>query len=182
MDLLKRTTGADLESSFKKASRELDQLTISAVRKHQFKEEMTKIQKAMMETEKARQAEQTKAAIDKLSDALQDEKRQIIVAQLDGVDSKTLSNVITHIKTKSTKAALLISVDPSQQRVSHVCHVPKDLVGRGLAAKDWAAAVAEKVGGKAGGKAESAQGSGTEVGHVKEALDIAEQFAQLKLQ
>jgi len=59
--------------------------------------------------------------------------------------------------------------------------VGKPLISRGLKAGDWAKAVSETVGGKSGGKDESAQGSGTNVDKIDEALGIAENFARVAL-
>ncbi|KAJ1827583.1 Alanine--tRNA ligase, partial [Coemansia sp. RSA 2708] len=49
-----------------------------------------------------------------------------------------------------------------------------------LKANEWAEAVSQVVGGKCGGKGESAQGSGTEVARVDEAVQVAKDFAQTK--
>jgi alanyl-tRNA synthetase len=52
-------------------------------------------------------------------------------------------------------------------------------VSRGLKASDWAGAV--KVGGKKGGKDETAQGSGDRLDALDEAMAVAKEFARLKL-
>jgi alanyl-tRNA synthetase len=54
-------------------------------------------------------------------------------------------------------------------------------VSRGLKASDWAGAVSEKVGGKKGGKDETAQGSGDRLDALDEAMAVAKEFARLKL-
>jgi alanyl-tRNA synthetase len=55
------------------------------------------------------------------------------------------------------------------------------LVAKGLSAVQWASVISDKVGGKKGGKDESAQGSGTDAGQADIALEAAVAFAKLKL-
>lgn len=57
----------------------------------------------------------------------------------------------------------------------------QELIAKGFKASDWADVVAEKVGGKKGGKDDSAQGAGTEVDRVDEAVVVATEFAKLKV-
>ena len=56
------------------------------------------------------------------------------------------------------------------------------MIARGLKASEWAQIVSDKVGGKKGGKDETAQGSGDRLEAVDEALTLAKAFASLKLQ
>jgi alanyl-tRNA synthetase len=52
------------------------------------------------------------------------------------------------------------------------------LVQKGLKAVDWAAIVSDKIGGKKGGNEGSAQGAGSNVDQVDEALRLATDFAR----
>ena len=71
----------------------------------------------------------------------------------------------------------LASVDDDAGVVSIIAGVPSELIERGLRAGDWVREVAGVVGGKGGGRPEQAQGGGTEVGKVGEALAVARAFA-----
>lgn len=51
----------------------------------------------------------------------------------------------------------------------------------GLKADDWVKRVSKVIGGKAGGKPQSAQGSGDNFNAVDEAMEVARGFAKLKL-
>lgn len=53
--------------------------------------------------------------------------------------------------------------------------------GKGLLAGEWVAHVAPILGGKGGGKAESAQASGPNHGEVAKAIESAKAFAAAKL-
>jgi alanyl-tRNA synthetase len=48
----------------------------------------------------------------------------------------------------------------------------------GLVANDWAAKVAEAVGGKAGGKGATCLGSGTNVDKIDEGVDLAQKYLE----
>ena len=52
---------------------------------------------------------------------------------------------------------------------------------KGFKATDWANVVSQVVGGKKGGKDDSAAGAGTEVKAVEEAVSLANQFALMKI-
>lgn len=54
-------------------------------------------------------------------------------------------------------------------------------MGKGLSATEWADVVCSKVGGKKGGRDETAQGSGDNPAEADAALDAAIAFAKLKL-
>lgn len=54
-------------------------------------------------------------------------------------------------------------------------------VEKGLKGNEWIQSISSKIGGKGGGKAESAQASGNNVDSLSEVLKIAEDFAKLKL-
>ncbi|KAJ2887502.1 Alanine--tRNA ligase [Coemansia aciculifera] len=81
------------------------------------------------------------------------------------------------VKDLGTKAALFVVVADDGAKVSHQCVVPKQLVARGLKANEWAAVVSAVVGGKKGGNAESAQGAGTEVEKIDDAVVKASEYA-----
>lgn len=77
---------------------------------------------------------------------------------------------------KLGKTVYVISTDNETGKVAHGNHVPPALKAKGLDARTWAAKVAEVLGGKAGGKDDSAQGVGTNVTKVDEAMKVATDY------
>ena len=59
--------------------------------------------------------------------------------------------------------------------------LPQGLVEKGLKADEWVKVLSPLLGGKAGGKDTSAQGSGTNTDRLQEAVEAANQFAFSKL-
>jgi alanyl-tRNA synthetase len=86
-----------------------------------------------------------------------------------------LSNVITQGK-KLGKAVYVFSTDHEGDKVAHGNHVPQASKAKGLDARTWALKVSEVLGGKAGGKDDGAQGVGTNVGNIEEAMKVAKDY------
>jgi len=104
-----------------------------------------------------------------------DDKRQAFFAILDvGSNAKILQNVVLQCK-KLKKAAYVFSVDQPGKKVVHANYVPESARTKGLDARTWASKVADVLGGKAGGREDSAQGVGTEVDKVDKAFAVAEE-------
>jgi len=108
----------------------------------------------------------------------------VLVARMpDGMyDGKTLRSSVESLHEKQLQAAdgsnsnaqgavtLLAAADPSQDKVSIVCasSVPKR-----VNASNMVKLVAERCGGKGGGRPEMAQGGGTDITHIDGALEDA---------
>ena len=93
----------------------------------------------------------------------------------------TCKAIIAGKPTDKPKAVLLLSADvskPEKPAVLLCAHVNAAGNGKGLLAKDWAAAVAPVIGGKAGGKPDTAQGRGTLVDKVDEAIKTATELVK----
>ncbi|KAL0073285.1 alanyl-tRNA synthetase [Phycomyces blakesleeanus] len=184
IDKLEKLSGADLDAALKVVSKELDALTISAVTKAEYRERFNKTKKTFDDSEKARKAEQVKEATEAVKAYfVSNPKATYLVTSLNvGNNSKALAGAINYAKASlKDKAVYVLSADKDSGRVAHNCIVGKDLIAKGLKASDWAGVVSEKVGGKKGGKEDSAQGSGDKIDGMADALKAAEEFAKLKI-
>lgn len=88
---------------------------------------------------------------------------------------QALSQALAHVKGLGDKNAMLFAVDGA--KVSHQCVVSKAFVEKGFKASEWARVVSEIVGGKSGGKDDSAQGAGTELSRLQDACHKASEYA-----
>jgi alanyl-tRNA synthetase len=77
---------------------------------------------------------------------------------------------------KLGKSVYVISADEDANKVVHINFVDPGLKSNGIDARTWATHVAGVVGGKAGGKEDGAQGAGTDVTKVDEAVKSAREF------
>ncbi|KAG0000538.1 Alanine--tRNA ligase, partial [Modicella reniformis] len=175
-----------LEQQLKVMSKELDDIVISAFRKSVLKERFGGIKKAFDDADKARKAKQVKDAVDQCKQYFETNPEvKVFVALLDvGSNAKAIGAVVTHVKTQlKDKAAYVFSVDESSNKVSHACVVGQEILDSkcGLKATEWADAVVKVIGGRNGGKDDSAQGAGDHVDKVPEALSEARKYAESKL-
>ncbi|MBU2479045.1 MAG: alanine--tRNA ligase, partial [Gammaproteobacteria bacterium] len=86
----------------------------------------------------------------------------------DGVDPKSLRDTVDQLKNKLGSAAILLAT-VAEGKVSLIAGVTKDQVGR-IKAGDLVNCVAEKVGGRGGGRPDMAQAGGTQPENLDAAL------------
>ncbi|KAG6905576.1 hypothetical protein DXG01_001872 [Tephrocybe rancida] len=86
-----------------------------------------------------------------------------------------LQSVVAQGK-KLGKAVYVLSVDAEAGKVAHVNYVPPRMKEKGLDARTWASRVTDIIGGKAGGKEDSAQGVGIEILKAEKALQAAQSY------
>lgn len=97
-------------------------------------------------------------------------------------NTKALDAALKQVKTLNpSTAAMFFSVDPDSGKIFCLSSVPQVAIEKGLKASEWVQSVATPMGGKGGGKAESAQASGPNAACLKEVLQLAEKFAKTKL-
>ncbi|KAJ2784978.1 Alanine--tRNA ligase [Coemansia javaensis] len=185
---LQRLQGAPLDAELKRVGKELEGAAIGVYEKAQLRAEVDAARRAFAEADKAAKAQLLKQTTDLVQAEIeQHPERDAFVFRLPAAAiGKAMAQAATHVKNLQTKAAYFIAASDDSGgegggRVAHQCVVPKALVARGLSAGAWAAAVAAVVGGKSGGKDESAQGSGTDVARVDEAVRVAEEHAKAAL-
>ncbi|XP_012235139.1 alanine--tRNA ligase, cytoplasmic isoform X2 [Linepithema humile] len=108
---------------------------------------------------------------------------QVLVEVLEAYsNTKALDTALKKIRAVSPEtSALLISVDRDVKKIFALSSVPKSAVSKGLKANEWIQAIALVMCGKGGGKAESAQASGTNIACVNEIVRKASEFANEKL-
>ncbi|MEM1166088.1 MAG: alanine--tRNA ligase [Planctomycetota bacterium] len=91
-----------------------------------------------------------------------------------GADRGALLAAADTIKANAPdRGILLISPDEDAGKLTIVAKVPEPLIARGLKAGDWVRATAAACSGKGGGKPDSAQGGGTDLTKLEEALAAA---------
>ncbi|KAJ2829423.1 Alanine--tRNA ligase, partial [Coemansia erecta] len=175
--------GAQLDAEIKRLVKELDAAPIGVYEKHVLRQEFDAIRKAFVDADKAAKAQAAKRASEQVQQAIEESPEQeAFVFRIDG-GGKAVSQVARYVKDLKNKAAYFIGAEESGSgpRVAHQCVVGKELLSRGLKASEWADAVSQIVGGKKGGKDESAQGSGTEVAKIDEAIQAAKDFVKARL-
>ena len=108
------------------------------------------------------------AGSDMAAEAQKVGERTVLVKRVDGVDGKSLMALVDQLKNKLGSAAILLGGE-ADGKVVLVAGVTKDLAGK-VKAGDWIRNTAQTVGGKGGGRPDMAQGGGTEVAALDQAL------------
>jgi alanyl-tRNA synthetase len=177
-----RLSGQALAEAVTDITAEIDALTLPAARKHELRGRVAELTERVKASAKAAAAEAAKAAA---SQALQiaagaaSSPEPVVVGTVDaGSDRKALEAAVAAVREKLPgKAVLLLSCDEGEGKVSAMASVPKALIDKGLKAGDWVRATSEILGGKGGGRPDAAQGGGTEIGKVRDALREARKLA-----
>uniref|UniRef100_A0A673Y7T1 Alanine--tRNA ligase n=2 Tax=Salmo trutta TaxID=8032 RepID=A0A673Y7T1_SALTR len=106
----------------------------------------------------------------------------VVMEMESGASAKALNESLKLLKTQSPQtAAMLFTVDHDAGKIVCLCQVPQDVANRGLKASEWVQELCPLMDGKGGGKDMSAQATGRNTHCIEEALQMANQFAQLKL-
>ena len=177
LDKIEQLGGKEKDTQLKAYTIELGQADLSTVRKAELKERATVLRKALDKEIKDKEAAATKVIVDAFVNYFKDnENAGSYVASVDAQGNAKILQGLVAQGRKLGKALYVFSVDSESGKVVHVNFVPPSLKSKGLDARQWATKVSEIVGGKAGGKEESAQGVGVEVGKVEKAVSVAKSY------
>ena len=100
----------------------------------------------------------------------------VLAANLEGADRKTLMDTADQLKNKLGSAVVLLA-SAEGGKVTLVSSVTKDISGK-LKAGDLMRQAAAVVGGKGGGRPDMAQGGGTEIDKIQDALDMVKGWVE----
>ena len=104
---------------------------------------------------------------------------KVLAARLDSVDAKALRETLDQLKSKLGRAVVELGA-VSGDKVSLVAGVTADCTDR-LKAGELVNLVAQRVGGKGGGRADMAQAGGTDPAGLPEALALVEPWVRERL-
>ena len=125
------------EQDVKNAQFDLNKLMVSAIRKSQFRDRMTKIVKAVLEQQKAQQKAESKKALEAVTEYFKnhgDERAAVVKLPISG-NAKVVGEVIKHVQTKmKDKTVLVIASDGEEAgqdgRVVHGCYIAPVSLGK----------------------------------------------------
>ena len=177
LDKIELLSGKEKDTQLKAYTIELGQADFSAVKKAELKERATALRKAFDKEVKDKEAAATKVVVDAFISYFKDnESEGSYITSIDAQgNAKVLQSLVAQGR-KFGKALYVFSVDSGNGKVVHVNFVPPSLKSKGLDARQWATKISEIIGGKAGGKDDSAQGVGVEVRRVEEAITVAKSY------
>ncbi|XP_032378639.1 alanine--tRNA ligase, cytoplasmic [Etheostoma spectabile] len=157
---------------------------ISQWRKDEMRESLKSLKKTMDDLDRNYKADIQKRVLEKTKEVIESCPNQpLLVMEMEtGASAKALNESLKLLKSQSPQtAAMLFTVDPDAGKITCLCQVPQDVANRGLKASEWVQELCPLLDGKGGGKDMSAQATGKNTQCLQEALQMANQFAQLKL-
>ncbi|EUC48748.1 hypothetical protein COCMIDRAFT_86343 [Bipolaris oryzae ATCC 44560] len=178
--------GPQKEAEAKKIGVDLNNLTISALSKNKLREQFGKIQKSILDEQKAAAKADNKRVLDEVTKFFEDENNKFMVKKLEWSSNvnKAISEVIKTISGPKSalkdRSLYLFSASPEEGKVVHGCYVSEPFKNAGADGPKWASAVTPIIGGKAGGKpgAPTAIGQGTIVDKVDEGVEEARKWIE----
>jgi len=129
--------------------------------------------------ERLKQKLASSAGSDLASRAVAVDGLQVLAARLDGTDPKSLRGTVDQLKQKLGTAAIVLAA-VNDDRISLVAGVSDDATDR-IKAGDLVNAVATPIGGKGGGRADMAQGGGSDVAALDGALAAVADWVRARL-
>ncbi|KAG6901162.1 hypothetical protein C0995_016297 [Termitomyces sp. Mi166 len=177
LDAIEQLVGREKDTALKAFSVVLGQSDISVIKKAELKDRLGAVRKTFDKQVKEKETLANKEAVDSLHTYFKDNSEALGYVAILNVDgsSKILQSVVAQGK-KLGKAVYVLSVDTEGGKIAHVNYVPPALKEKGLDARTWANRVTDIIGGKAGGKEDSAQGVGIEVLKIDDALRSAQSY------
>uniref|UniRef100_A0A2R5LM37 Alanine--tRNA ligase n=1 Tax=Ornithodoros turicata TaxID=34597 RepID=A0A2R5LM37_9ACAR len=165
-------------------SEEISVSNISYWKKDELRTELKNLKKKLDDLDRTHKSQAQQMAIENVKKLLEENKdADYIVHELEvGDNAKALDAALKQVRTETPNTpAMFFSRDSEKGKVICLSSVPKEVVSKGLSANDWVKEVTEVIGGKGGGRDDSAQASGTNVQSLPKALEVARRFAELKL-
>jgi len=177
-----RLSDTDLAALIPTLLIELDQATMPQVRKAQIRTAIGVLQeRAKQAGKKLADAVRDKAVREAggIADQARNLNDNVVVSTVEaGEDRAALQAACKHIRDVCPRAAvMLFSIDQATGKVGVCAMVPQALIAKGLKAGDWLRDTCALLGGKGGGKPDSAQGGGADASNLKEAITQARKAA-----
>jgi alanyl-tRNA synthetase len=179
-------TGRAAEAYLRQRSQLVD--TIAATLQTQSDNLEARVEQLLQDLTSARRqiAQYQRAAAQLQAESVAEHARDIngvpvVAASVDAPDDKVLREMGDMVRNKLGKAGVVVLAAAFDERIAIQVSVDAALTKRGLHAGKIAAAVGERLGGRGGGRPESAQGGGKNKAELGAALDLAIKFVQQNL-
>ncbi|KAM9807651.1 alanine--tRNA ligase, cytoplasmic [Neosynchiropus ocellatus] len=174
----------DMQKEIADMAEALGTAVISQWRKDEMREGLKGLKKTMDDLDRSYKADIQKRVLEKTKEVIESNPNQpLLVMEMEtGASAKALNESLKLLKSSSPQtAAMLFTVDPEGGKIICLCQVPQEVANRGLKASEWVQELCPLLDGKGGGKDMSAQATGRNTQCVEKALQLANEFAQLKL-
>ncbi|XP_014616197.1 PREDICTED: alanine--tRNA ligase, cytoplasmic isoform X3 [Polistes canadensis] len=163
---------------------DISHATIHSWKKDNMRVMLKELKKSLDDKERLAKAAVANAVVESVQEIIQSNIGCAVFVEVLKAfsNTKALDSALKKIKSLSPNtSALLISVDEDAKKIFVLTTVPKSAISKGLKANEWVQEIAPLLGGKGGGKAESAQASGPNISSLHKIIQKAKEFANSKL-
>lgn len=163
---------------------DISQAQISYWKKDELRMMLKNLKKQLDDKERTAKAATVNQVIERAKEICTDNKdSKVLVSELKAFgNTKALDAALKQVKQICpSTAAMFFSTDPDATKIYCLASVPKNANEKGLLASEWVQSIVNIIAGKGGGKAESAQASGNNISGLDDAMKVAAQFADIKL-
>ncbi|XP_076283267.1 alanine--tRNA ligase, cytoplasmic isoform X1 [Lasioglossum baleicum] len=163
---------------------DVSRATISSWRKDKMRKMLKDLKKTLDDQERAAKTAIANSVVENIQQLIQQNVGCPVLVEVCQAysNTKALDSALKKIKAISPEtSALLVSVDPDAKKIFALSASSKSAINKGLKANEWIQAIAPLMGGKGGGKPESAQASGPNISCLNKLIHTAKNFANLKL-
>jgi len=126
-----------------------------------------------------KQALAAQAGSDLVSKVIDINGVKVLIADLDGVETKALRGMVDELKNKMQSGIIMLAT-ANGDKVGLIAGVTKDLIGK-VKAGELVNMVAQQVGGKGGGRPDMAQAGGNQPENITTALALVQPWLAKKL-
>ncbi|KAM4572903.1 alanine--tRNA ligase, cytoplasmic isoform 1-T2 [Odontesthes bonariensis] len=174
----------DVQKEIADMTESIGTAVVSQWQKDEMRESLKGLKKTMDDLDRSYKADIQKRVLEKTKEVIENNPNQplLIMEMETGSSAKALNESLKLLKSQSPQtAAMLFTVDPDAGKITCLCQVPQEAASRGLKASEWVQQLCPLLDGKGGGKDMSAQATGRNTQCLQEALQMANEFARLKL-
>lgn len=181
------TTGAcskELVKQIVELTQDVSQAVIPYVKKDELRNVLNSLKKTLDDKERAKTAAVATIIAEQAKQLCQENPdSKFLVHRFEALsNTKALDAALKQVKTMNANtSALFVSVDADSKKIFCLASASKTAIDKGLKANEWIQQLSGVIGGKGGGKPESAQASGTGYDKADEVMALAKKFASSKL-
>ncbi|THG00651.1 hypothetical protein TEA_011320 [Camellia sinensis var. sinensis] len=187
LDEASKTEGSSLEQKVTSLNGRVESATIPAAKKADLKAKVSVLQNQVIKAKKKIAEENiqkaVKVAIETAEVAASDGKAFCISRVNVGLDTTAMREAVVKVMDEKGIADMVFSTDETANKALVCAGVPeKGDKCKQLKVLEWLVAALKPLNGKGGGgKGGLAQGQGSDIAHVEDAMEVATSFAAMKL-
>ncbi len=184
LDVVAKLEGATLVERFAALSTALDTRQLPLLDKTRMRGELAALQDRVKQEQKQQARAGTADVISRadrlLAEAVRVGSHAIIVGDMGTAGVEQLRSAIDSLRQRAGSAAVCLAAE-NEGKVVLLAAMTPDLVQKGVKAGDVIKEIAPLVGGRGGGKPDIAQGGGSDLSKVPDALKRAAEFLRTKV-